>query len=275
MLIRKNIPTNIAKNYRPITCLPTYYKLMTLVFTNLVYNHVTTTEILALEQKGIRHNARGCKDQLLLDKTINEDARKRRKNLSGMWINYKKTYSSVAHSWLITVLKVYNINTSIIKYITQTMEKWRTKVFLSHKNSCIKLADITFLREIFQGDTLSPLMFCLALAPIRNILTRDIVRYKIMNTKVSNLLYIDDLKVYGKHDVDMERCCALIKNSMMTLPYHLGFKSAVMHMKRGKLVDSLEVQGITILQEKESYKYLRIIDNDFILHRNTKKITNK
>jgi len=50
------------------------------------------------------------------------------------------------------------------------MKKWRTRIFLPHKNGCIKSTDITFLRGIFQGDIFSPLIFCLALAPIRNIL---------------------------------------------------------------------------------------------------------
>ena len=51
VLIHKKRPTNLAKNYRPITCLPTYYKLLTLIFTDLVNNHVTTNEILPLERK--------------------------------------------------------------------------------------------------------------------------------------------------------------------------------------------------------------------------------
>ena len=122
-LIHKKGPTNIAKNYLPITCLPTYYKLLTLFFTDLVYDHVTTNDILPLEQKGIRRGARGCKDQLLLDKAITEDARKRKKNLSVMWIDYKKAYDSIPHSWLITVLKLYKINEHIINFIIHTIKK--------------------------------------------------------------------------------------------------------------------------------------------------------
>jgi len=64
------------------------------------------------------------------------------------------------------------------------MKKWRTRIFLPHKNGYIESIYITFLRGIFQGDTFSPLIFCLALALIRNILKRDNVGYKIMNTKV-------------------------------------------------------------------------------------------
>ena len=35
-LAHKAGPTNVAKNYRPITCLPTYYKLLTRIFTDQI-----------------------------------------------------------------------------------------------------------------------------------------------------------------------------------------------------------------------------------------------
>ena len=74
-LLYKKGNTNEAKNYRPITCLPTYYKLLTLILTDNIYEHVTTNNILPLEQKGIRRKERGCKDHLILDKIITEDAK--------------------------------------------------------------------------------------------------------------------------------------------------------------------------------------------------------
>ena len=83
------------------------------------------------------------------------------------------------------------------------MPSWRTKIHLPHANGCLTTEDINFLRGIFQGDTLSPLLFCLALAPIKSILRRANIGYKIGETKVSNLLYIDDLKCYTKDDVEM------------------------------------------------------------------------
>ena len=82
--------------------------------TDLVYEHVTTNNILPLEQKGISRKARGCKDHLLLDKSITEDAKKKHRNLSVMWIDYKKAYDSIPHSWLVEALKLYKINKHVI-----------------------------------------------------------------------------------------------------------------------------------------------------------------
>ena len=98
------------------------------------------------------------------------------------------------------------MNTNIIKFITHTMKKWITRIFLPHKNGCIESTDITFLRGIFQGDTFLSSIFCLALAPIRNILKRDDVGHRIMNEQVSNLMYIDDLKVANSHNYAHSLC---------------------------------------------------------------------
>ena len=83
-LIHKSGPTNNAKNYRPITCLPTYYKTITLMITNKIYHHLITNKILPPEQKVVTRGARGCKDHLLLDAAIIREAKRRSKDVSFM-----------------------------------------------------------------------------------------------------------------------------------------------------------------------------------------------
>ena len=50
-LIHKKGPTDVATNYRPITCLPTIYKLMTLLMTDKIYSHVTDQYILPFNRR--------------------------------------------------------------------------------------------------------------------------------------------------------------------------------------------------------------------------------
>ena len=82
------------------------------------------------------------------------------------------------------MMKLYKIDEQIINFILKIMPSWSTKIHLPHVNGCLTTEDINFLRGIFQGDTLSTLLFCLALAPIRNILKRDNIGYKIMNNYI-------------------------------------------------------------------------------------------
>jgi hypothetical protein len=58
---------------------------------------------------------------------------------------------------------------------------------------------------IFQGDSLSPLLFCIALIPITKQLNRSNCGYQIHGTerKISHLLYVDDLKLRGRNEEEL------------------------------------------------------------------------
>ena len=178
-LLYKNGDTTEAKNYRPISCLPTLYKLITLIITDRLYTHLTDNEILPFAQKGVRRKSRGCKDQLMIDAAIMADARRMQKDVSFMWIDYKKAYDSVPHAWIKRMLSLYKVHETIIRFITYLMPTWRTKLFLPTKHGTVETDDIFFRRGIFQGDSLSPLLFCLALAPISAMLVRAKLGYRI------------------------------------------------------------------------------------------------
>ena len=60
-----------------------------------VYKHLDENDLLPKEQKGCRRGSYGCKDQLLINKAIIEDAKKR-KNLSTVWIDYKHRHAKRA-----------------------------------------------------------------------------------------------------------------------------------------------------------------------------------
>ena len=57
-------------------------------------------------------------------------------------------------------------------------------------------------RGIFQGDSLSPLLFILALIPLTVVLRKVKAEYDLAGGKgvVNHLLFMDDLKLYGKRE---------------------------------------------------------------------------
>ena len=98
-----------ADNYRPIACLPLMWKLLTGIFSEKMYQHLEDQSLLPDEQKGCRKNSRGTKDQLLIDKMILKDARKGSKHLAMAWIDYKKAYDMVPHSWILEALDMFKV----------------------------------------------------------------------------------------------------------------------------------------------------------------------
>jgi len=65
---------------------------------------------------------------------------------------------------------------------------------------------IQLRRGIFQRDSLSPLLFCIALIPLTNELNRADCGYQVHGTerKISHLMYMDDLKLLGRNENDLE-----------------------------------------------------------------------
>ena len=111
MLCQKD-PTkgNAAGNYRPITCLPLMWKLLTGMIAEETYDYLENMKLLPEEQKGCRRKSRGTKDKLLIDKTVLKDCKKRHTNLCMAWIDYKKAYDLVPHSWINECMEIFVTN---------------------------------------------------------------------------------------------------------------------------------------------------------------------
>lgn len=97
-LIPKNNKTELAKSYRPITCLNNIYKLLTKIISERIYHHLAINNLLPAEQKGCAKNTYGCKDHILTSKTLQKDCKDRKKNMSIAWIDYKKAFDKVPRS---------------------------------------------------------------------------------------------------------------------------------------------------------------------------------
>ena len=80
-LLPKVAETNNPKNYRPITCLSTTYKVLTSIITERTYSFLEQKELLPYEQKGCRKRSYGCKDQLLINIMIIESCHKKKRSL--------------------------------------------------------------------------------------------------------------------------------------------------------------------------------------------------
>ena len=127
MLIQKD-PTKSTQvtNYRPIACLLTVWKLLTGIREEKLYQHLERNGLLADEQRGCSKGSRGTKDQLLVDMAILKKCRRNLTNLSMAWIDYKKAYGMVPHSWILKCLKMVGGAKNMITIISNSMMNWKT-----------------------------------------------------------------------------------------------------------------------------------------------------
>ena len=170
---------NVASNYRPITSLPLMWKLLTGIIADQIYAHLDQEKLLPEEQKGWRKGSRGTNDLPYIDRAVLKEVKSRNKNLLMLWIDYKKAYDMVPHSWIIECLYLFGVAQNIKSLLVNSMEKW--KVMLCSGNS--ELGEVEIKRGIFQGGSLSPLVFVLVLIPLSLILRKPKSVYEFSESK--------------------------------------------------------------------------------------------
>ena len=154
-LIQKDPNKGTApNNYRPITCLPVMWKILTAQIRKEIYNSLTSHGLFSEEQKGYRKGSRRTAELLYIDQHILSESKTRRKNLAMAWVDYKKAYDMVPPSWIIKCLKMYKISYEVINFIEKTMTTWRVELTAGGKS----LVETKIVWSIFLGDALSPLL---------------------------------------------------------------------------------------------------------------------
>ena len=146
---------------------------MTGVVTDQIYAHLDHEKLLPEEQKGCRKGSRGTNDLLYIDRAVIKEVKSRNKNLAMAWIDYKKAYDMVPHPWIIECLDLLGVAENNKSLLVNNMETW--KIMLCSGNS--ELGEVEIERGIFQGDSLSPLVFILALILLSLILIRAKAAY--------------------------------------------------------------------------------------------------
>ena len=225
---------NAVENYRPITCLPLMWKLMTGIIADQMYDYLEREHLLPDEQKGCRRKSRGTKDQLLIDKTILKDCRKRHTNLAMAWIDYKKAYDFVPHSWISECMEMFGIAGNVREFLQRSMVQWK----LSLTSNGEELGDVDVKRGMFQGDSLSPLLFVLSLIPLSSVLRKVNVFYEWgkKEYKLNHLLFMDDLKLYSKSEEQIDSLIQSTHIFSTDIGMEFGIrKCGVLVLKRGKI----------------------------------------
>ena len=134
-------------------------------------------------------------------------------------------------------------------------------------------------RGIFQGDSLSPLLFCIALIPLTNELNRADCGYRVHGTerKISHLLYMDDLKLLGRNENELKNEMKIVQTISKDKTINFGLeKCARVCLKRGSVQSKMHVgsqfdNDIKELDPRKAYKCLGIEESFDIQHKNEKE----
>ncbi|CAK1595743.1 unnamed protein product [Parnassius mnemosyne] len=220
-------------------------------------------------QNGCRGGGRGTKEPLLIDAVIGKVVKRNPRNLSAAWIDYKKAFDSVPHTWLKRILELYKVDCTVRDFLGQCMGQWRT--ILCHLGERMTAAEnhIRIRRGIFQGDFLSPIWFCLSLNPLSTLLegSRRGFQLRKGGTKVIHLLYMDDLKLFASSRSHLMALPNITCNFSNSIRIELGTdKCAILHVERGRVANSEGIDlsmpiSIRTISKALTYRYLGMSQN--------------
>ena len=83
-----------------------------------------------------------------------------------IWLDYREAFDSVPHNGIIECLKLVKVHPVLVRAIEMLTRNCSTKLQLQSENWMIESEYIKYLRGIFQGDSLSLLLFILTVNPI-------------------------------------------------------------------------------------------------------------
>ena len=266
----------VVGNYRPIACLPLMWKLLTGIFARKINEHLSTNGLLMDEQKGCRKRSRGTKDQLLIDKAILREVKEKKRCLSMAWIDYKKAYDMVPHDWILKVMKLCKVAGNLSSLVGNSMTHWKTELTCLGQN----LGSVDINRGIFQGDSLSPLLFVLAMMPLTILLRREEkFGYALsgFNYPVNHLLFMDDLKLYAKSENCLKGLTSIVAKFSKDIRMTFGIeKCSSVVIKAGVKVffEGIELPSGEMIQQVENsgYKYLGILQESEYKHQEMKEL---
>ena len=183
-----------------------------------------------------------------------------KKNSAMAWIDYKKAYDMVPYSWIKECLEMFGVAENIKTLLVDSMEKWR--VMLCARSSEL---EVNIKLGIFQGDSLSPLVFVLALIPLSLILRKAKAAYEFSGSKekINHFLFMDDLKLYSRNEKGLDSLVQTIRVLSEDIGMEFGIeKCAMLVIEKGKIVKSagIELPDGKVIKSLRKVKVISILE---------------
>ena len=83
-----------------------------------------------------------------------------------IWLDFKKGYDLVPHSWIVEALRLAKIPKQIISAITHLIGRWKREFNIPTVDGNITIGDIIYNKGVLQGDFHAVILFILSRNPL-------------------------------------------------------------------------------------------------------------
>lgn len=190
----------LLTNYRPVSLLPQFSKILEKLFNNRLMKFIENYSILFNGQYGFRNN---MSTAFALAELVEEitDSMDDSKYTVGIFIDLKKAFDTIDHDILIKKLERYGVRGVVSKWLASYLADRQQYVYVNGKNSDY----LTVKCGVPQGSILGPSLFILYINDMHNV--SPMLKY---------ILFADDTNLFGSGK-DLQILCNTISNELKKL----------------------------------------------------------
>ena len=251
--------TSDYSNFRPISLLPTIYKIFSSILSQRLTTIASELGWLSPEQKGFLPGVHGIAEHSGLLQTVVEVARAGRRQLSIGFLDLCNAFGSLPHAVLGELFASLPIPSDLRRLLLDIYSNNIMEFAVGAESVVIRPST-----GVRQGDALSTTIFNLAAEPLlRAAKTRDFDGFTVFGQEVRVTAYADDLAVVSTSPSALQgvlgRLCQTAK--ALGLEFNPG-KCAALLIKNAKAmaIEDLTISGgrIRCLSGDEQVEYLGV-----------------
>ncbi|EYC11015.1 hypothetical protein Y032_0053g2428 [Ancylostoma ceylanicum] len=253
ILLHKKGDSAELKNYRPISLLSVFYKLLTKVITQRVENILDAEQ--PREQAGFRRGYSAV-DHIHAMNELIERSNEYRIPLFIAFIDYEKAYDTVETNSLWNVLQEQGVHAQLIALLQGIYANAQSLIKLGETNIPIKVC-----RGVRQGDTISPKLFTATLEHVFRKLNWSDYGVSVNGNQLTNLRFADDVVLIAKSAQELQAMITELDN------HSIGCGLKISGTKTKILTEAPTVITLrgTCIENVEAFVYL---GQKITLHRN-------
>ena len=258
IVLHKGGSTQDMNNYRPISLLSIFDKIIEKLMHARLYEFLELHNVLFLNQFGFRKFHSTSHSLVEITEVIKESIDNGRYGC-GIFIDLKKAFDTVNHRILLSKLEHYGIRGALLKWFESYLTNRTQYVFLNGVSS----DTMPMSCGVPQGSVLGPLLFLLYINDLPNI-----------SDKLKFFLFADDTNIYYESD-NLKSLEKIVNQELKSLSLWLNVNRLALNVSKTNFVIFRSSQktmnhNVTLIlnrkaiEQKDHVKYLGVLVDEHL-----------